>query len=803
MKGVLVPLLLIITHFLFAQETTKRGFGLVSGLIEQAETHEPVIGAIVQLDSIYVLESDLEGVFKFDSIVFGRHHLKVKSENHSIVDTLIELNANLQYLKLQLKELDRHITKLEDVILNDKSEAQTVKDQAIKAEVIDTKKIQQEASTLTELINRSSGVKVRQQGGLGSGANISINGYQGKAIKFFKDGIPLDYFGEGFNISLVPLNMLDRIEIYKGVLPVKFGADALGGAVNMVSKYSFKKYVDFSYEIASFNTHRASINSFYRNTTHKIFLGADAFYNYSDNNYKVTVKVVDPVTRNRKDQDVNRFHDNFKNLYTEVYGGLMQTKWADELRLGITFFNINKEEQHSALMTTAFGEVTSTQTSIFPTLRYKKSLFNNKLNIDQFAVYNKITSTRIDTCNCSYDWFGNKTVSSSKNGEVDADGSLSKLHFTNFTSRTHLSYELNNTNFVELNNVFSSFSRIGSDPFGNKYLYSGRDILSVRAGFDKLITSIGLESKIFKKRLTNSLIFKYYQYKTNGTDASFASADENQISHQGKRYGFAEAVKYAFSDNTFVRISAELATRLPEQGEMFGDGLFAMSNFKLNPEKSTNINLGFKTLFNKRKITLDVNSFYRFAKDLIIQVPYQMLFLQYQNVDNVKGYGLEIESQYQVQKWLSVTGNITYQDLRLYDIEDFSTLFLENARVRNTPFLFGNLNVKTNFKNIVKTHDNFQAYWYYNFVHQYYLETIPQNKEADGFLGLGKNDNISSEFIIPTQNIHTVGFNYGLWSQKISVGVEIKNVLDAKLYDNFRVQRAGRSIHFKIRYIIK
>src|SRR5690606_3292629 len=140
--------------------------------------------------------------------------------------------------------------------------------------------------------------------------------------RFFKDGIPMDYLGAGFNISLVPVNMLERVEVYKGVLPASLGADALGGALNMVTKQSYDKYLEASYEAASFNTHRVSLSTFYKDDNRKVFGGIDAFYNYSDNDYRVDVKITDPELGTLSDANVRLFHNRFRNYYAEVYGGV-------------------------------------------------------------------------------------------------------------------------------------------------------------------------------------------------------------------------------------------------------------------------------------------------------------------------------------------------------------------------------------------------------------------------------------------------------------------------------------------------
>lgn len=736
-----------------------------------------------------------DGYYKINTIQSGTYTLQFTYLGFETETRLVEVKSGHQEINIILKESSKE---LDEVIIAGTTETQQVRESPIKADVINTKLVQQESATLAELINRAAGVRVRQMGGLGSASNVSINGYQGKAVKYFKDGIPMDYLGNAYDITLVPVSMLDRVEIYKGVLPAKLGADALGGALNMVTKKSVRQNLDFSYEMASFNTHRLSLNTFYRNVSKNTFIGADAFYNHSDNSYHVNVKATDSFTRTRKEVEVKQFNAGFNNYYAEIYGGFAETPWADELRISLTYFRIDKQEQHGALMTDAYGQVTSNQYSFFPTLRYRKTLLNDKLEIDQFLVYNKIHSQRIDTCHCTYDWFGNRIPSESRLGESETDGAFPSIASTNFTSRSYLSYKLNKDHKLELNSVYSDFFRIGSDPFGARYNASGRDILSAPSGYTKWVNSLGIESTFLNNRFNNILVVKDYIYKTNGTDAAYTSFTEDQVVSHGHRFGVAEAIKYALTGNSFFRFSAELATRLPEQNEVFGDGIFVLSNFDIKPERSTNVNLGFRTQKQDR-YTIEANSFYRMTKDLILQVPIFIPFSQYQNVQQVKGFGGEIDATFTISKWLTTNGNLTYQELRLFDIKEAANKYLEGARLRNTPYFFGNLGLRTNLKNILHLNTRLQTYAYYTFVHEYYLEDVPKNKEPQN---LWSKAQINSDLIIPSQNLITAGFNYSIMKEKITLGFEVKNISNANLYDNFRVQKAGRSFHLKLRYVL-
>ena len=123
---------------------------------------------------------------------------------------------------------------LNEVSVTSASKSKIIEQQAIKTTVVDVKSVSVQTANLSELLNRTVGLRVRQTGGLGSSVNLMMNGFEGKAIKYFKDGIPMDYLGSAFSFSLVPINQIDRIEVYKGVLPTALGADALGGGVNIV-----------------------------------------------------------------------------------------------------------------------------------------------------------------------------------------------------------------------------------------------------------------------------------------------------------------------------------------------------------------------------------------------------------------------------------------------------------------------------------------------------------------------------------------------------------------------------------------
>jgi outer membrane cobalamin receptor len=770
------------------------------GLAQRAELRGKIqdeSGHPIQFINVFIKElnqgavTDSDGEFKILNLPQGRYEVTISGIGYKtqVVTATVPGNS----LHITIAESSEQLA---EITVEGKSETQLIKEQSIKAEVINLKAVSTQPSTMIEMINRSAGVRVRQMGGLGSFANLTVNGFQDRSIKYFRDGIPMDYLGAGYNFALVPVNMLDRLEIYKGVLPVSLGADALGGGLNMVTKKSFKKYVEASYEIASFNTHRASLNAFYQDTTRHFFVGGDAFFNHSDNDYEVTVEMTNPETRTQYKDKVNLFHNRFTHYYAELYGGVVNTVWADELRLGLTGFHIDRENQYGSRMTRPFGASTSRQYSLIPTVQYKKSFFGGKLKWDQFLVANTIYVEQVDTTKGSYNWYGEfKPPTDASRGEMSTRGSLSKVGFSYFISRSNFSYQVNSANRLELNVVHSRLSREGSDPLGLTFVNSGRDILSVPARYDKTIAALGLQTDLWDGRVVNNVIGKFFYAETHATDGDYYG-NELERDAFNKRWGVAEAVKFVINDASFLRFSAEVSTRLPEQDEIFGDGNLHVSNFELKPERSLNGNLGYRR--ESRRYSLELNSFYRITDDLILNMPYNFLFNQHQNVDHVKGIGFEADATFAILDWLKVNGNFTYQDFRLFDTENSTK---EDARLTNTPFFFANLGLNAIRTRLFHEGDKLQAYWYFSFVREYYLDYLPKDREPDGFLGLWGKANLDAPNIIPNQSTHTLGITYSPFGNDFTVGMQCKNIFDAEVFDNFRIQNAGRSCHFKLTYI--
>jgi len=152
---------------------------------------------------------------------------------------------------------------LGNVTVTGKSKTQRLREGALTVNAIDVRSLAASLSNVNDIIDRTAGVKIREEGGMGSDFDLSINGMSGNSVRYFIDGVPLDTKGSGITLANLPVSIVDRVEIYKGVVPTWLSSDALGGAVNIVTNRRKSNYLDASYGIGSFHTHRVDVNGQY------------------------------------------------------------------------------------------------------------------------------------------------------------------------------------------------------------------------------------------------------------------------------------------------------------------------------------------------------------------------------------------------------------------------------------------------------------------------------------------------------------------------------------------------------------
>lgn len=143
--------------------------------------------------------------------------------------------------------------------------------------------------SLSEVLSAGAGVRVTRYGGLGAFSTLSLRGAPPGQVSVFLDGVPMTSAAHGVvNLADLPITAIERVEVYRGLAPLGFGAATPGGAVNLVTA-----------EAPDVRTLRAALGSFgagearatwgasagaFAWLAHAGWQGADGDYRFFDDN---------------------------------------------------------------------------------------------------------------------------------------------------------------------------------------------------------------------------------------------------------------------------------------------------------------------------------------------------------------------------------------------------------------------------------------------------------------------------------------------------------------------------------------
>lgn len=729
----------------------------------------------------------------------GLYHLKAAAGDYTLVVSAIGYTTVEKKVTLKAGERIRvnvtiapQVTELNEVVVST-SAVSRVNKSAFNAVAIDAKGLHNSTQNLSDALAKVPGLKLREAGGVGSDMILSLDGFSGKHVKLFIDGVPQEGVGSSFGLNNIPINFADRIEVYRGVVPVGFGTDALGGVINIVTNKNRKNwFLDASYSYGSFNTHKSYVNfgqTFKNGLTYEI----NAFQNYSDNSYYVDTPVEEfyegggSAINTDKVEHVKRFHDNYHNEAVVGKVGLVDKKWADRLMIGLTYSRMYKEIQTGVVQKVVFGEKYRKGNSLMPSLEYRKrNLFVRNLDVAFTANYNRNFTNNVDTATYRFNWLGEKTSLKGRKGEQSYQDM--KSDNDNWNATFTANYHIGTAHTFVLNHVLNTFHR------ENHNSVSVDESNAIAKVTRKNIT--GFSYRLMPSEHWNLSVFgKYYNQYNAGPVSASTSGTSNyvRLTNNVSSVGYGAAGTYFILSGLQAKLSYEKAYRLPTNEELFGDEDLELGKIGLNPEKSDNLNfnLSYNRQLGKHGLYVETGLIYRNTSDYIyrsIETTSNRSYGSYSNYGSVETKGYHISARYNYSCWVSIGGNFTQMDVR-DNVEKTQTgqeSLTYGARMPNLPYRFANSDISFFWRNLWKKGNTLTVTYDNMYVHGF-----PLYSEALGA--------VETKDIVPTQFSHNLGITYSLKNGRYNVSFECKNFTDEKLYDNFSLQKAGRAFYGKVR----
>lgn len=762
---------------------------LISGRVVSSDNEIIDFATIHLKGTSFGAQTDGKGRYRF-SAPEGEYTLVVTAMGYKGVQRKITLNRHERHT---LDFTLRPDTKELNAVTVTATGISRVQRSAYNAIAIDTRDMQNTTKNLSDALATAPGVKLRESGGVGSDMQLMLDGFSGKHVKVFIDGVPQEGVGSSFGLNNIPVSFAKRIEIYKGVVPVGFGTDALGGIINIVTEKQPRRwFLDASYSYGSFNTHKSFVH-FGQALKNGFTYEVNAFQNYSDNDYHVDAPIKNFETGSFNEAEkvrVRRFHDNYHNEAVVAKAGITGKPWADRLMVGFTYSHMYKEIQTGVRQKTVFGEKHRHGHSLMPSLEYsKRNLLTKGLNVVLTANYNRNATTNVDTARYQYNWLGERQ-------ELNSPGEQSyqrtRSDNDNWNGTLTANYHIGQAHAFTFNHVFNAFRRENTSLLAAK-----EQTDAIAKETRKNIT--GLSYRLMPSEHWNVSAFgKYYrQYVAGPMATTSTGSNYERTSRKVDSWGYGAAGTYFILPELQVKLSYEKAYRLPTIEEMFGDEDLESGDIGIRPENSNNLNLNlsYSAKLDDHSVYAEGSLIYRDTRDYI-QRNVQDLSggrenATYTNYGRVltKGYNLSV--RYAFKHLLSVGGNLTQMDVRdneKYQIGSTGHA-VENlgykARISNVPYRFADYDV-TFYWHKLGGKDNLLTLTYdsqYTHRFSYYPEIFGS----------------TNDFYVPNQFAHNLLVSYSLKGGRYNFSFECRNLTDEKLYDNFSLQKAGRAFYGKIR----
>ncbi|HBK30174.1 MAG TPA: hypothetical protein DDZ78_00935, partial [Porphyromonadaceae bacterium] len=556
----------------------------LSGTVYRDDSKETLGGAQVTVSDIRKTTlTDSEGIFLFSHIPEGTYEVSVSYIGMTPQTKTVTLSGkSTERISFYLTEDAQSLSEITVTAPGDRKEVKEIKRSGVPVTVIDGSSFSGRGTSIEDVLNHQVGVKLRNTGGVGDESKVNVRGLEGNRVQIYVNGMPLNTPDGSFSINDLPLQFIDRVEIYKGIVPPEFGGDGLGGAINIVTIEPSGGYMDVAYSLKSYQVHDGTV-------TWKQYLPKQQMYFTlygsglsAKNDYTMVSPFVDGLK-------IKRDHNAYRN-FALVTSLSVENRYFDEAEVELMLYKTYRQIQGVASnIRHARSEVTTM--GISPTLE-KQHFLVDRLDLKFSGIAANYISCLNDTSSYVYDFYGNK-LPNSGGGEIGSVPNLSDDRIQDYRYNLNLKYALSPAMSLNLNNNFSLVHTEFRDTVADQYMKT--DFTGEASSLTGVIISFSVSNKWLHEKLTSVLTARNYFYALSGKMVNTfygTTLTPEELDRQDTYWGYSAAFKYDFAPHWLMKAAYEHNYRLPKKEEVLGDRASIVPNAKLNPEQADNYNFG-------------------------------------------------------------------------------------------------------------------------------------------------------------------------------------------------------------------
>ena len=510
--------------------------------------------------------------------------------------------------------------------------------------VIEAERLRHSFVSLPDVLAQEVGVQTRTGGGNGSFSSVVLRGASSEQVIIYLDGVPLnDASGGPVDLSLIPLDNVERIEVYRGSTPLELGDPSIGGAVNIITRQSSADFYDdsanseLSATIASFHTYKLSGSSSIAKQKNRFYIGASYLQSQNDFSYSNDNGTPANPADDRVEKRENDGVKHFTALANWKY--LIDKNTDTELRLDIS--DRNKELPGVSNSPDIQTYVDTRNYNLLGQLNVRQAFYKDlNLNLKLFA---RQKDEIYDDSLAQAGFFNQRTESVTRKlgSQLYAEIVKPQQHWKLLSAVSRETYDAQ-----------SSLAIVQSDT-------------NTRQRFEASAESV---SYLDEQKLILNLVLRYQFLR----DDISSTTDEfgNAASGFEKTYQFVNpqlGFKYRFSKHTFLTANIGQYNRAPSFLELFGGGGLLLGNAELKQEQSINTDLGYTyRWFEPYSWLHDAEFyggvFYNRVSDLIVRIYNGQGIGVPENISDAVVQGVEMTFKLLPTKRQTITANVSLID---------------------------------------------------------------------------------------------------------------------------------------------
>jgi iron complex outermembrane recepter protein len=608
-----------------------------------------------------------------------------------------------------------------------------------------------ELYSLTDILADRVGVQIKRYGGTGSYSTVSIRGSSPTQVAVFIDGIPLSdsVFGE-VNLETVPIDCIEKIEIYRGSAPLRFGTDSIGGVINLVTKKTHEEpEAKIAQEYGSLNTFKTS--AYYTSGLGKGSFLISGYRHSSNGNFSyrndngTNINTSDDYNVTRKNNDYISYGSTLKSDYIS---GNKQLYLLNDFQLkdqGVPD-NYNLAE-HTSFKNTKNMTVLGLSMS---------SLFELPWTISAEGFFT-----------------ARKTLYKNPRNETNSG--------TKNTDGLYRLYGIKTSTEIKISSIFQKLTFTCSpqeETFTNKTKQFTGEIYN--ADQNRALLQWGCEDElsIFSEKFILTYSISGTRRNDQFYDSNTFSATHGSLNKKENNSGYnLGMVIHPFNELIYVKGNISRRYRIPSFGELFGDRGFIDANPSLESETSLNrdFGIGIEPLSIGKIISNFSFEYFYFKSDTdknIIMVQNTQRTLKAFNISGAKITGHEISMAVTFLSHAEIRWNGTIQ--KAIDTSNISYYY--GNYLPNRPEYESSLNIKL-----------FCSYVAITYEHNY--------------TGANYRDRVNSEPSFISKRIYHNIILQAFPFQSLTCSFEIKNITANQTRDIYGYPLPGRTYTGSISYI--